>query len=154
MGRKKKSKKRRPVKQEVVGSGKAVIAPEVPDPEVSERPTRRSFTAAYKLRILKEADAAKEPGGVGALLRREGLYSSHLSSWRAVRERGEQAGLAARRRGPKPSEELAHCREMKRLERENARLKKALEQAHLIIGVQKKLSEMLGIEMPKVEDDE
>jgi transposase-like protein len=159
VGRRKKSKKRRPVKLEVVNSGPAILAaeamaPEVPDPEVSERPVRRSFTAAYKLRILKEADAAKEEGEVGALLRREGLYSSHLTTWRRARERGELKGLAARRRGPKPREDAAQAREVKRLEREVARLTKELEQARLLIDVQKKLSEMLGIEMPKIEDDE
>jgi transposase len=147
-------RKKRPVKLEVVGSGQAAVAERVPDPEVSERPTRRSFTAAYKRRILKAADAAKEEGEVGALLRREGLYSSHLTTWRRARERGELVGLAARPRGPKPREDVAQARELKRLERENARLKKELEQAHLIIDVQKKLSEMLGIELPQIEDDE
>lgn len=142
------------MKLEVVSNGKAAIASDVPDPEVSDRPTRRSFTAAYKLRILKEADAAKGAGEVGALLRREGLYSSHLTTWRRARERGELAGLATRPRGPKPREDVAQARELKRLERENARLKKELEQAHLIIDVQKKLSEVLGIELPKIEDDE
>ena len=142
------------MKLEVVSNGKAAIASDVPDPEVSDRPTRRSFTAAYKLRILKEADAAKGAGEVGALLRREGLYSSHLTTWRRARERGELAGLATRPRGPKPREDVAQARELKRLERENARLKKELEQAHLIIDVQKKLSEVLGIELPKIDDDE
>ena len=154
MGRRKKSRKKRPVKLEVVDSAMAATAPDVPDPEVSDRPTRRSFTAAYKRRILKEVDAAKEAGEVGALLRREGLYSSHLSSWRAARERGELVGLAARPRGPKPSEGVAQTRGMERLQRRVARLEKELEQAHLIIDVQKKLSEVLGIELPKIEDDE
>jgi len=130
------------------------VASEIPDPEVTERPTRRSFTAKYKVRVLKEADAAKEPGEVGALLRREGLYSSHLTTWRRARERGELAGLAPHPRGPKPSEETASANEVKRLDRENARLKVELEQARLIIGVQKKLSEILGIEMPPVGDEE
>lgn len=146
------------MKLEVVGGGEAlgapaVVAPQAPDPEVSERPTRRSFTSAYKLRILKAADAAKEEGEVGALLRREGLYSSHLTTWRRARERGELKALAARRRGPKPREDVAQAREVRRLERELARRTKELEQARLIIDVQK-LSEMLGIEMPKIEDDE
>lgn len=142
------------MKLEVVSGAETAIAPEIPDPEVADRPTRRNFTAAYKRRILKEADAAKGPGDIGALLRREGLYSSHLSSWRAARDRGELAGLTPKPRGPKPREDLAQARKLKRLERENARLKKELEQAHLVIDVQKKLSEMLGIELPKVEDDE
>ena len=82
------------------------------------------------------------------------MYSSHLTTWRRARERGELAGLATRPRGPKPREDVAQARELKRLERENARLKKELEQAHLIIDVQKKLSEVLGIELPKIDDDE
>ena len=142
------------MKLEVVSGAETLVAPEMPDPEVADRPTRRNFTAAYKLRILKEADAAKESGEIGALLRREGLYSSHLSSWRAARERGELVGLAARPRGPKPSEGVAQTRGMERLQRRVARLEKELEQAHLIIDVQKKLSQMLGIELPRVEDDE
>jgi transposase-like protein len=97
------------VKLQAVSSGQPVVmaevvAPEVPDPEVSERPMRRTFTAAYKLRILKAADAAKEDGEIGAMLRREGLYSSHLTTWRRARERGELKGLDARPRGPKPRE--------------------------------------------------
>lgn len=95
-----------------------------------------------------------KPGEMGALLRREGLYSSHLTAWRRARERGELSGLAARPRGPKPSEDTASANEVKRLERENGRLKRELEQSRIIIGVQKKLSEILGIEMPPVGDDE
>ena len=83
-----------------------------------------------------------------------GLYSSHLTTWRRARERGELNGLDARPRGPKPREDVAQAREVKRLERELARRTKELEQARLIIDVQKKLSEILGIELPKIEDDE
>jgi len=156
VGRRKKSRKKSALKLEVVSSGKAeALAPEVPDPEVAKQPTRRSFTAEYKRRILKEADAAKEPGEVGALLRREGLYSSHLTTWRQARERGELAGLAPRQRGPKTIEEMVPAGKVKRLERENTRLKQELEKAQLIIDFQKKLSEMLGIEMtPPPGDDE
>lgn len=113
-------------------------APVMPDPEVSERPTRRVFTQEYKRSILEEAEAAKdEPGAIGALLRREALYSSHLTEWRKARDRGALAGLAPQRRGPKPSEERQTARQVERLERENARLKQQLEEARLIIDVQK-----------------
>lgn len=154
MGRRKKPRKKKAVHLSVVNGEEEGIVAQAPDPEVAEQPTRRKFTAAYKRRILKEADAAKKPGDIGALLRREGLYSSHLSTWRAARERGELAGLTPQARGPKPKQDAAQARKVRLLERENARLKKELEQARLIIDVQKKLSEMLGIEMPKVEGDE
>jgi transposase-like protein len=121
----------------------------VPNPEVNERPTRRVFTKEYKRRILEQAAEAKGvPGAMGALLRREGLYSSHLTEWRKAQERGSLAALAPRRRGPKPSQERKTAREVRRLERENARLTKELEQARLIIDVQKKLSQMLGLALP------
>lgn len=111
------------------------------------RPERRSFTAAYKLHVLSEADACAEPGAIGALLRREGLYSSHLSNWRAQRDAGALAGLSRKRgRPPKHSpEEL----EVNRLERENQRLREELRKAELIIDVQKKLSEFLSSLPPK-----
>lgn len=115
-----------------------------PDPEVSAKPTRRRFTAAYKQRILEQADACKEPGQIGALLRREGLYSSHLSTWRRQREEG----LSEKKRGRKADPALADKRRMEALERENERLKKRLEQAETIIDVQKKLSTLLGVELP------
>jgi transposase-like protein len=104
------------------------------------RPKRRNFSAAYKLRILDEADRCTEPGAVGALLRREGLYSSNLTTWRRQRERDELAGA---KRGRKPASDEA--KERKRLERENQRLKRKLEQAETIIEVQKKLSQLLGL---------
>jgi len=115
-----------------------------PDPEVTERAKRRRFTAEYKLRILREADACKGDGDLGALLRREGLYSSHLATWRRQRDEIAKAGLKARKRGPKPK---AVDLRVKRLERENARLKRQLEQAETIIDFQKKLSKLLGIEL-------
>jgi transposase len=113
-----------------------------PDPEVTERPKRRRFTAEYKLRILREADACKGDGDLGALLRREGLYSSHLATWRQQRDEIAKAGLKARKRGPKPK---GVDPRIKRLERENARLKRRLEEAETIIDFQKKLSKLLGI---------
>jgi len=112
---------------------------------------KRHYTAEYKRRILQEYEACTEPGARGALLRREGLYSSNLSNWRRQRERGELAGLAARKRGPKADPQAV---ENARLRRENERLKKRLEQAELIIDVQKKVSQLLGIEICATEAEE
>lgn len=104
------------------------------------RARRRSFSAAYKRRILQEVDRCTPSGQVGALLRREGLYSSHLSKWRQQREQGE---LDSRKRGPSPADPAP--KEVERLRRENGQLRKRLEQAEAIIEVQKKLSTLLGI---------
>lgn len=117
----------------------------MPDPEVNRRPERRRFSAAYKLRIVEEADRCSSPGEVGSLLRREGLYSSHLSSWREARRQGSLLGLA-RKRGRK-HRLSAEEKELDRLRRENARLRAELERAKTIIDVQKKVSAMLGIEL-------
>lgn len=116
----------------------------VPDPEVPERPRRRRFTAEYKLRIVCEADACKGYGDVGAMLRREGLYSSHLSSWRREREAIAKVGMAASKRGRKAK--VVDPR-LKELERENARLRRRLKRADIIIDIQKKASELLGISL-------
>jgi transposase-like protein len=112
----------------------------VPDPEVSTKAKRRSFTAEYKRRILEEADGCTRHGEIGALLRREGLYSSHLTTWRRQREMGELAGLRPKKRGRKKDEAAA---ELARLRRENERLRKQLGQAELIIAAQKKLAQAL-----------
>lgn len=126
-----------------------------PDPEVLPRTAkaeRRTFTAAYKLWVLEEAEKCREqPGGIGRLLRREGLYSSHLTTWRRQQEAGQLAGLAPRKRGPKSNPE---AEEMNRLRRENARLTRQLEKAELIIEAQKKLSEILGITLEQETGDE
>ena len=121
-----------------------------PDPEVTERAKRRRFTAEYKLRILREADACKRDGDLGALLRREGLYSSHLATWRRQRDEIAKAGLKARKRGPKCK---AVDPRVKRLERENARLRRRLEEAETIIDFQKKLSKLLGIPLKSPDSD-
>jgi transposase len=111
-----------------------------PDPEVPERlerARRRQFTVGYKLRILSEADAARTTGEIGALLRREGLYSSHLAAWRRQREEGILHALSPRRRGrPTSSPEQ---RELARLRQENERLSQRLVAAEAVIEVQKKL---------------
>ena len=123
-----------------------------PDPEVSDRPKRRRFTAEYKRKFLKQADACTRPGEMGALLRREGVYSSSLNAWRAARERGEIAGLAPKKRGPKTSAPDPRDRELAANAREIARLSARVERAEAIIAVQKKLSEILGIQLPESDD--
>jgi len=123
----------------------------VPDPEVAAKPKRRRFSAEYRLRIVREADACEEPGEIGALLRREGLYSSQLVLWRRQRDAGALEGLRTKKRGPKAK---AVDPRLKRLERENARLKRKLEQAETIIGIQKKVAGILGIPLRTSEPDE
>ncbi len=115
------------------------------DPEVSEKPTRRQYPAEYKLRILKEADACAEPGDVGALLRREGLYSSLLSTWRRQREDGSLKALSPSKRGRKVKPPNPLSRRVEELERKNRKLEAQLKQAQAVIEVQKKLSEILAL---------
>jgi transposase-like protein len=115
------------------------------NPEVPEKATRRRFTAEYKVRILRQAEACRGAGEIGVLLRREGLYSSHLTTWRRQRETGILSGLRPKRRGPKPTEPNPLQGEIDRLRKETGRLQKRLKQAELIIEVQKKISEILGI---------
>jgi transposase-like protein len=115
------------------------------DPEVLERPVRRRFSAEYKLQILRQADACTEPGQLGELLRREGLYSSHLRTWRAQRQQGALDALAPKKRGRKPRDNDPLIEENRRLERVNKRLVERLRQAEVIIDVQKKVAEILGI---------
>ena len=107
----------------------------VPDPEVRSGRRRRRFSAEYKRKVLRLADACKGAGEIGALLRREGLYSSHLSHWRQMSERGELAGLSARKRGRKSAPEQQVAGEMDRLRRENERLRTELHKAEIIITV-------------------
>ena len=126
---------------------------ERPDPEVKATP-RRSFSAQEKLRILEEADACTEPGEVGALVRREGIYFSYLTRWRRARDRGQLDGLKSKKRGPKKSADQELAEENAALRRENERLRVRLRQAETIIDVQKKLSQILGVEMPAQENIE
>ena len=116
---------------------------ETPDPEVEPRAVRRHYTAEYKLRILDEIDQATEPGEIGAILRREGLYSQIISKWRQQRARGGLDGLQPQKRGPKANLEAG---EVARLKRENQQLRQKLRKAELIIEVQKKVSQILGLE--------
>lgn len=114
---------------------------QVPDPEVVPKAKRRRFTQKYKLRILKQVDACTQPGQIGALLRSEGLYSSNLTKWRRQREAGQLGTKKRGRPGADPSK-----KELARLRAENVRLAKKLEQAEVIIEVQKKLSVLLGLQ--------
>lgn len=114
-----------------------------PDPEVAAQAVRRRFTAEYKQRILAEADRAKSSGGVGALLRREGLYSSLLTTWRREREAGVRRALSPRKRGPKSKRDPVQ-EENQRLHRDNLRLTEQLRKAEIVIDVQKKVAALLG----------
>jgi len=107
---------------------------------------RRRFSAKEKLRILEEADACTEPGEIGALVRREGIYSSYLTRWRRARDRGQLNGLGRKKRGPKRAVGRELADENEALRREIEGLRSRLEQAETIIEVQKKLSQMLGLE--------
>jgi transposase-like protein len=113
------------------------------DSEVVAKPKRRRFTAEYKLSVVREADACRGPGEIGALLRREGLYSSHLAVWRRAVAEGSRGALVARRRGPKAKLVDPLATRIGELERENERLLKRLDDAETIIAVQKKLAEIL-----------
>ncbi len=115
--------------------------------EVMAKPTRRRYSAEYKLRILREADASTRPGEIGALLRREGLYSSNLTAWRKQQEKGKLEGLSQKRRGPLPKEKNPLADKVKALERETARLRARAERAEGLVELQKKVSEILGIEL-------
>ena len=116
--------------------------------EVMAKAQRRRFSAEYKRRVLREADACRRPGEVSALLRREGLYSSHLAAWRAARQRGELAGLGAKRRGPVPQRPDARDQRIAALERELRRAQARAERAEGLVEVQKKVAELLGLELP------
>ena len=135
-------------------AGRTVTPALLPDPEVVPHAKRRTFTAEYKLRTLSEADAAaSQPGAIGTLLRREGLYSSHLVCWRREREAGILKGLTPHKRGPKskrnPQEE-----ELQKLRRENQRLTEELRKAEIVIDVQKKVGALLGWPLPKTDPEE
>jgi len=120
--------------------------------EVVERARRRGFTAEYKHRILREATAATGRGEMGALLRREGLYSSHLTTWRIQAGRGEMAALKPQQRGPKPVSVDARDKRIAELERDNARLGRRAERAEAIVELQKKVAVLLGIALPTADE--
>ena len=127
----------------------AVEVPAVaPETEVLAKAQRRRFTAEYKRRILKEADRCTQPGEIGALLRREGLYSSALTTWRSARERGEMAGLAPKKRGRRTKRVDPLARKIAAQEREMAQWKARAQRAEALVEIQKKASEILGIALP------
>ena len=130
-----------------------VPPPSAASPELSPRPRRRTFSAAAKLRILAETDRAADSGGIAAILRREGLYSSTLTDWRRQRDAGAFAALKPLRRGPKPVV-AQPAADLDQLRRENARLRQRLEHAEAIIEVQKKVAALLGMPMATSERDE
>jgi transposase-like protein len=122
-----------------------------PDPEVSEKAVRRHFTAEYKLNILRQAEDCREKREIGALLRREGLYSSHLTTWRRQRDAGILSGLKPKQRGRKVNPSHPLQAEVEQLRKEINRLQRRLKKAELIIDIQKKISQMLGIPMENAE---
>src|ERR1017187_5504540 len=124
-----------------------------PDPEVAAQATRRRFTADYKQRILAAADRAKSSGGVGALLRREGLYSSLLTTWRREREASVRQALSPQKRGPKSKRDPVQ-EENQKLHRDNLRLTEQLRKAEIVIDVQKKVAALLGWPIATPEPDE
>lgn len=129
----------------VQGASGLPAPPERPDPEVPTTRPRRRFSAAYKLRILREIDTCAGTGEIGALLRREGLYHSNIQTWRRQLEEGVLAGLSPRKRGRKLKPINPMAKKVAELERQNKKLQKQLKQAETIIEVQKKISELLGI---------
>ena len=132
-----------------LGLSSVARANRVPDPEVPAQAARRRFSAQYKLKILQQLDKCTNSGEVGALLRREGLYSSHLTKWRIEREQGALNRLEPQKRGRKRQEVNPLAREVARLQRENERLQARLKQAETIIEVQKKVSQLLGLSLPE-----
>ena len=125
----------------------------VPDSEVIARPRRRTFTAEYKRSVLDQADAAQDSGTIGALLRREGLYSSHLTTWKRQRQKGEIDALTPQKRGPKVVVSPL-VKQNRALLADVARLTKKLKNAELIIEVQKKVATLLGNPIPNIQIDE
>jgi len=126
----------------------------VVDPEVPAKARRRQFAAEYKRRIVREAEAARDAGEIGALLRREGLYSSHLNTWRRARERGELVGLSPKRRGRKEKAVNPLTKRVVELERDKRRLERRLKQAELLLEIQKKASQLLEIPLASRDDED
>jgi transposase-like protein len=127
---------------------------ERPETEVSDKAKRRRFSAAYKQRILRESEACTEPGAISALLRREGLYSSHLFTWRRLAERGKRAALSPKKRGPKLKVSDERDKRIEQLERDNVKLAHRAERAEALVEIQKKISQLLGIPQPESDEKE
>ena len=134
-------------------NGKRAEGTAIPDPEVSALPKRRRFSADYKARVVEEAEDCNQPGGIGALLRREGLYSSQLSTWRKQYRAGALQGLRDDKRGRKATKHPLED-EVAQLRKTNERLSRRLEQAETIIEIQKKVATMLGIPLNSVENED
>jgi transposase len=132
----------------------AVPAPATAAPELSDRPRRRTFTVQTKLRVLAETDSVADVGGIGAILRREGLYSSSLTDWRRQRDSGALGALRPTKRGPKSAARNPLAAELAQAKRENARLERRLEHAEAIIGIQKKVAALLGIPLATPDSDD
>jgi transposase-like protein len=130
----------------------AAVRAQRPDPEVVAKPKRRQFTAQYRLRILEEADRCTRPGEVGRLLRREGLYSSHLTCWRRARREGSLQALSSNKRGAKPAQRNPLDGKVRALEAKVARLEKELSTAHTILDVQGKVAGLLGFSLKDGKD--
>ena len=121
--------------------------------EVLAKPERRRFTSEYKLKVLREASRCTKPGEIGSLLRREGLYWSQLSSWRLLWDRGELLGKGVRKRGPVAALVDGRDKQIRHLERDNRRLRFRLERAEALIEVQKKVSHLLGVDLPEGDEE-
>ena len=134
--------------------GRPAAKSPVPDSAVSAKAHRRTFTGQYKLDILDAVEVARDSGEIGALLRREGLYYSHLTTWKAQRRVGALSGLAPRQRGPKALPPNPLAKRNAELERENRRLQRRLAQSEAICEIQKKVSALLGISLDRTETDE
>ena len=130
-------------------NGTAVLGMKPPEVEVLAKAIRRRITAEYKRQILREADARTAPGAIGALLRREGLYSSHLTTWRAQRERGELTGLTPKKRGPAPKPQNPLAAKVAALERAVSREQARADRAEALVELQKKVAELLGTASPQ-----
>ena len=130
-------------------NGVAVPGALASEVEVMAKATRRRFSAEYKLKILRAAEACTEPGEIGTLLRREGLYSSNVRTWREQRERGELLGLTPKRRGPAPKAKNPLAPKVAALERAMSRLKARAERAEALVELQKKVAEFLGTELQR-----
>ena len=132
---------------ETEGARRATVvspSPAAAETEVLAKAHRRRFTAEYKRRIVREADRCTRPGDIGALLRREGLYSSLLATWRAARDRGELEGLTPKQRGPKANVPDPRDKQLLEQVRETARWKKRAERAEALVELQKKVAALLG----------
>jgi transposase len=138
----------KPIKMNSQSESEKQVAPKdsIPDPEVPEKKPRRRFIASYKLRILQEVEHCTKTGGIGKILRREGLYSSNLNDWRKARDKGLLNAMAPRKRGRKPKKNNPLATQVARLQKEKSKLEHKLKQAELIIEAQKKISQILGIQ--------